>query len=68
MAIPGQALSYKVGALKIRELRDKYTKELGAGFSLPEFHDEVLKDGVMPLDVLEQKIGSWANQKKKTGN
>lgn len=60
MAIPAQALSYKVGALKIRELRDKYQKQLGNQFSLSAFHDEILKDGVMPLDVLERKMDAWA--------
>ena len=56
MAIPGQALSYKVGAMKIRELRNKYEKQLGSKFKLAAFHDELLKDGVMPLSVLEQKM------------
>ncbi|OON69600.1 DUF885 domain-containing protein [Hymenobacter sp. CRA2] len=60
MAIPGQALSYKIGALKIRELRSKYEKLLGAKFKIQEFHDELLKDGVMPLAVLEQKMDAWA--------
>ncbi len=60
MAIPAQALSYKVGALKIRELRNKYEKELGDKFSLAAFHDELLKDGVMPLDVMESKMDAWA--------
>lgn len=60
MAIPGQALSYKIGALKIRELREKYEKELGNKFNLAAFHDELLKDGVMPLDVMETKMDAWA--------
>jgi uncharacterized protein (DUF885 family) len=60
MAIPGQALSYKIGALKIRELREKYEKQLGTKFSLSSFHDEFLKDGGMPLDVLETKMDAWA--------
>jgi uncharacterized protein (DUF885 family) len=63
MAIPGQALSYKIGALKIRELRAKYTKQLGNKFNLSDFHDELLKDGVMPLDVMESKMDAWAKQK-----
>ncbi len=62
MAIPGQALSYKTGALKIQELRAKYQKQLGSKFSLPNFHDELLKDGVMPLAVLEKKMDAWAAQ------
>ena len=60
MAIPAQALSYKVGAMKIRELRNKYGQQLGSKFSLAAFHDELLKDGVMPLDVLERKMDAWA--------
>jgi uncharacterized protein (DUF885 family) len=60
MAIPGQALSYKIGALKIRELRDKYTRQLGDHFSLAAFHDEFLKDGCMPLEIVEKKMDAWA--------
>lgn len=60
MAIPGQALSYKIGALKIRELRTKYEKQLGTKFNLANFHDEFLKDGCMPLDVIERKMDAWA--------
>jgi uncharacterized protein (DUF885 family) len=60
MAIPGQALSYKIGALKIAELRNKYQKQLGDKFKLSAFHDELLKDGVMPLDILERKMDAWA--------
>ncbi|WP_426061890.1 DUF885 domain-containing protein [Hymenobacter sp. B1770] len=60
MAIPGQALSYKTGALKIQELRAKYQEQLGSKFSLSNFHDELLKDGVMPLAVLEKKMDAWA--------
>lgn len=60
MAVPGQALSYKIGALKIRELRNKYQQQLGDKFNIAAFHDEVLKDGCMPLDVLEKKMDDWA--------
>jgi uncharacterized protein (DUF885 family) len=60
MAIPGQALSYKIGALKIRELREKYTQQLGAKFSLASFHDEMLRHGCLPLDVLEKQMDAWA--------
>jgi uncharacterized protein (DUF885 family) len=60
MAIPGQALSYKVGSLKIRELRTKYEKSLGAKFNLAAFHHEVLKDGCLPIDILEKKMAVWA--------
>lgn len=60
MAIPGQALSYKIGALKIRELRTRCEQKLGNKFNLSDFHDQVLKDGAMPLSVFENKIDAWA--------
>jgi uncharacterized protein (DUF885 family) len=60
MALPGQALSYKIGALKIRELRDKYSKKLGAKFNIGEFHKQVLDSGSLPLEVLEKKLDKWA--------
>ena len=60
MAIPGQALGYKIGALKIRELRSRYEQKYGAKFKLSNFHDEVLKDGAMPLNILEKKMDTWA--------
>jgi uncharacterized protein (DUF885 family) len=56
MAVPGQALSYKTGELKILELRHKYEQLLGNRFSLKDFHDELLKDGSVPLSVLDQKM------------
>lgn len=64
MAMPGQALSYKIGELKIKELRNKYQKQLGGRFSLAAFHDELLKDGAMPLAVLESKMDAWAARQK----
>ncbi|AYA35753.1 DUF885 domain-containing protein [Hymenobacter oligotrophus] len=60
MAIPGQALSYKTGSLKIQEMRRKYEQQLGSKFKISDFHDELLKDGVMPLAVLERKMDAWA--------
>jgi uncharacterized protein (DUF885 family) len=60
MAIPGQALSYKVGALKIWELRKKYTGQLGDKFSIAQFHKQVLNSGCLPLSVLEEKLDKWA--------
>jgi uncharacterized protein (DUF885 family) len=65
MARPGQALSYKAGQLKIRELRNKYEKELGGKFSLSDFHDELLSGGSMPLEILEEKMDAWAEKIKK---
>ncbi len=62
MAMPGQALSYKIGQLKIRELRTRYEKQLGARFSLAQFHDQVLRNGCMPLSVLERELDAWAKR------
>jgi len=61
MAMPGQALAYKTGELKIKEFRDKYQKQLGSKFNLRDFHDTLLSGGCMPLNVLETYLDEWAN-------
>lgn len=65
MAVPGQALSYKIGQLKIQELRSKAEKELGDKFKVAEFHNQVLDSGSIPLNVLEDKINRWIESFKK---
>lgn len=62
MAVPGQALAYKIGQLKIRQLRTQYEKELSDRFNLAEFHHCILKDGCMPLSILETRVAQWAKE------
>ncbi len=64
IAIPGQALAYKIGQLKIRALRTEAEKALGKKFNLPAFHDQVLGTGALPLAVLDSKIRSWISATK----
>ena len=59
IVMPGQATAYKIGMLKILELREKAKAALGAKFDIRAFHDEVLKDGAVPMSVLEEKINNW---------
>ena len=61
---PGQALAYKIGQLKISELRAKAEQTLGDKFDIRDFHDELLKDGALPLDQLETKMNSWIQKRK----
>jgi uncharacterized protein (DUF885 family) len=65
MAIPGQALAYKVGEMKIQELRKRAQTALGSGFDARAFHAQVLEDGSLPLAQLEQKIDSWISTQKR---
>jgi len=67
IADPGQALAYKLGELKIRELRARAEKELGAKFDLRRFHDAVLGQGAVPLDMLEAQIDAWIASEKARG-
>jgi uncharacterized protein (DUF885 family) len=62
--MPGQAVSYKIGELQILELRSKAQKALGKKFDVRAFHDQVLKDGAMPLVIFEPKIEYWMSTKK----
>ena len=64
MAIPGQALSYKVGQLKIMALRKEAKEALGSKFNLSKFHDELLSDGCLPISVLETKMRNWIKAQK----
>ena len=64
IAWPGQALGYKMGQLKILELRAKAQETLGAKFDIKAFHDQVIDSGALPLDVLETRIDSWIDSQK----
>mgnify|MGYP001264140472 FL=1 len=62
IAWPGQALAYKIGELKIRELRSKAEKEMGDNFNIRDFHDVVLGNGAVPLDILEKHVNEYISQ------
>ena len=64
IAIPSQALAYKIGAMTIQRLRRKAEAELGPKFDIREFHAQVLMTGALPLAILEQKIDAWIAAKK----
>jgi uncharacterized protein (DUF885 family) len=61
---PGQATAYKVGQLYILRLRAMAEKELGDGFDIKEFHEMILLNGAMPLEILEESVTSWVNGQK----
>ena len=65
---PAQALSYKLGQLKFRELRERAQKELGPKFDIRTFHDEMLSGGVLPLDLLDARTNSWIQEQKHPHN
>ena len=64
LVLPGQATSYKIGMLRILELRKKAEEELGDDFDIRGFHDTVLGGGSMPLDILEKRVDQWIAKNK----
>jgi len=64
IAWPAQALAYKLGQLKFRELRERARKELGARFDIRAFHDEMLNGGVLPLELLDARTNAWIREQK----
>ena len=68
IVMPGQACAYKIGMLKILELRENAKKKLGSQFDLKEFHNVVLKNGAVPLDILEEIIGNYITETLKNNN
>jgi uncharacterized protein (DUF885 family) len=65
LVMPGQATAYKIGMLKILELRKHSMAELGNGFDIRQFHDAVLANGPMPLDLLEEQVQQWIGKTKQ---
>jgi uncharacterized protein (DUF885 family) len=61
---PGQALAYKIGQLKIQELRDLANDKLGENFDIRAFHDQILGSGAIPLNVLENRIQKWIEEQE----
>jgi uncharacterized protein (DUF885 family) len=64
IVMPSQATAYKIGMLKILELREKARHELGTKFNIHQFHDVVLTNGALPLDVLEDLVNRWIKSKQ----
>jgi uncharacterized protein (DUF885 family) len=64
IVMPSQATAYKIGMLKILELREKAKHELGTKFDIRQFHDVVLTNGALPLDVLEDLVNRWIKSKQ----
>jgi uncharacterized protein (DUF885 family) len=65
IANPAQALAYKIGQLKISAIRAKAEKTLGRSFDIRAFHDELLRDGALPLTLLEAKMDRWMEQARR---
>ena len=61
---PGQATAYKIGMIRILELRERAKQKLGAAFDIRAFHDVVLGSGAVPLDVLDENVDAWIAQRK----
>ncbi|MDQ6701432.1 MAG: DUF885 domain-containing protein, partial [Acidobacteriota bacterium] len=66
IAMPAQALAYKMGGLKIQEMRALAEKELGSRFDVREFHDVVLRNGALPLDILEEQVKAYIAKARRT--
>lgn len=64
MVLPGQATTYKIGSMFLQSMRKKYTKQLGKNFNIADFHDQILKNGSLPLAILENNLENWAKSKK----
>jgi uncharacterized protein (DUF885 family) len=64
IVMPGQATAYKIGMNKIVELREEAKDQLGEKFDIREFHDVVLLNGALPLNILEEKVQEWVKIKK----
>ena len=61
--MPSQATAYKIGMIKILELREKAKKQLGEKFDLRQFHEVILTNGAVPLDILEELVNDWVKSK-----
>jgi uncharacterized protein (DUF885 family) len=68
IVMPSQATAYKIGMIKILELREKAKKQLGTKFDIHQFHDVVLTNGALPLDVLEELVDRWIKSKQNGGS